>query len=224
MLYNDESEKDLLIAKNLSVFFSVFHKISLKDTIAGDGADDTMHDILSADMLVPLVSIDFLSDEKKVDYTAAAVNKGTAVVPVLSRECPWQMNPTLNALADEVLPKGRPFYEYDEKSIDSTFTQTVKKLAEKITGEPLSKKSIVDPFYIYLLIASIVLSIGALLFVYYLFFYQVDMGGFATSEDLKGIGDRYTILFAVAVICMIIITIPLLRLIKPKAITSIFKN
>ncbi len=65
MLYNDESEKDLLIAKNLSVFFSVFHKISLKDTIAGDGADDTMHDILSADML-PLVSIDFLSDEKKL--------------------------------------------------------------------------------------------------------------------------------------------------------------
>ena len=135
LLYNNQSEKDLVIAKNLSVFFSVFHKIELRDTLAGDGDDEIMQDILTSDMLVPLVSADFFTVDKNEDLTAEAVKKGTSVIPILSRDCLWQMSPTIKALVQNILPKGKPLYEYDEKSIDSAFTKVVKKLAEKITGK-----------------------------------------------------------------------------------------
>lgn len=212
LLYNSESDKDNMVAKNLSVFFSVFNGIQLKDTLGGQSVEDIKKIISESDMIIPLISIDFLSSETNIDLTEDAFEAGKHVSPILSRACPWQMNPALKSLESELLPRDKPLFENDDKSMDKAFTDLVKHLAEKIMGEPISKKLVGDTFFKYLSIGASVLAIVALYWIYTEFLQGVDLNG------------NYTVIIALVLIALIIIAIPVLQIFKPSIISSLLKN
>ena len=223
LLYNNESDKDLLMANNLATFLSIDPNIALKDILAGEDKEDLKRHILESDLVVPVVSIDFLNSKEAVNLIEEVSDTDVLIKPVLFRQCPWDQVPVLKNLASNIVPKEKPLNEYDEKSSDSILTIIFNSIKKSLFNGESGTKLGIDKFYLGLLIAAIIFAIATSFKAYDSFF----LNNTGINDPLNGgklLIEGRTIFYLFVLGNIITIGLPLMKLLAPKFLSSIFNK
>lgn len=175
--YSDTSE-DVTLYKELKLHFTPYARKGLLEIIDRDElfkrSGDTLKTqeiLLSSDVTVPLISIDYLNNDECVKLLEIAAQKNRLVIPVLLRECEWDEFEKLKGLGSLFLPVDKqPVKDHIKKegSEDKIMSAIARKLKAVTFENDLARmddfeeKTRVKPKKFYYIITSILALIGVL--------------------------------------------------------------
>src|SRR6188768_1571002 len=135
--YADTSE-DVNLYKELKLHFTPYARKGLLEIIDRDelfkrsgDALNTQEILLSSDLTVPLISIDYLNNDECVKLLETAAQKNMMVIPVLLRDCEWREFERLQGLGNQILPDDKqPVKDHiiKEGSEDKVMAAIARKL------------------------------------------------------------------------------------------------
>ncbi len=169
--YSDSAE-DIDLYKRFNKHFAAYAKKGLigivdKDELFRVNNDSTkvQEFLTTADLTVPLLSIDYLNSDECVKLLDTATNAKKLIIPVLLRDFDWQEMDEIRLLQNAMLPEDKQSVNA-HVSVDKDKEEIFASIAKKVKGivfndfEGISIKKSSGTFYY--IIASIVMLIGIL--------------------------------------------------------------
>ncbi|MBL7764824.1 MAG: hypothetical protein JNJ58_01930 [Chitinophagaceae bacterium] len=175
--YSSDDDDELLY-KELSPYFLAYKRKGLLDIIDKDelfrlnGDPNKISEFLSkSDLAIQLISVDYLNSDECLQLLEKATAENKKIVPVLLRPCDWESEDKLRRFKEDFFPENnqsiKEFAESpaDKERIFTELAQVIKQLAFPELGHVKITKG---PKTFYILLASILLLMGALsaVFVY----------------------------------------------------------
>jgi len=169
--YSD-NEEDVDLYKKFNKHFAAYARKGLifivdKDELFRENNDRTKleESLKTADITVPLLSIDYLASDECVKLLDAATSAKKMIVPVLLRDFDWQEMDEMKTLRNAMLPEDKQSVnahvsaDRDKDEVFASIAKRVKAIVfNDFEGIRIKKRS--GAFYY--IIASIVLLIGIL--------------------------------------------------------------
>ncbi len=118
-----------------------------------------------SDIAVPLLSVDYLDSDQCIKLIDTAVAANKTIIPVLLRDCNYDSNDQLKALANNLLPEDKQSVtEHDNKAggLDEVFASMAKRVQGVVFKELESVVIKPGPKLFYYILSGILLLLGGL--------------------------------------------------------------
>ena len=130
-------EEDLQLYTKINRHFAGYSRIGLVGIIdraelfrTTSDREQALEEIRKADLAVPLLSIDYVTDEECLQQLDSPENNHVKIVPILLRDFDWQAFQKINQYKKEMLPGDQTPVE---NLLDSTNDDTVfKEIAQSV--------------------------------------------------------------------------------------------
>jgi hypothetical protein len=169
--YSDNAE-DVDLYKKFNKHFAAYARKGLIDIVDKDelfrinnDGSKTVEFLTTADLTVPLLSIDYLNSDECVKLLNAATNAKKLIIPVLLRDFDWQEMEEIRILQNSLLPEDKQSVN-THVSVDKDKDEVFASIAKRVKGivfndfVDISIKKRSGTFYY--IIGSIVMLIGIL--------------------------------------------------------------
>lgn len=176
--YSNDS-KDVDLYKELRQHFALYSRNGFLSIVDRDeifrvsGDKEKIKDmLLNSDIAIPLLSVDYLSNDECHKLLETALEGKKVIIPILLRACDWDDDARLKALENNILPGDKPVSEHisDDGGEDKVMTSIARRIKAAIFENDLRKLDEVDlksnQKTFYYIISGIVASIGILVSVY----------------------------------------------------------